>query len=276
MYQRGRLTVTQKPKNIGWERRLYAVESATGDIDQTLELALSEMEGSIAPVLRMLNDLKSPQKLSVDDTARLMTFVAIQALRTPSARERLRMVDLKHISSAGANPEVVKVIEAHVAKKSWWLNSIGRLSQPLLRALSEKTMSICLNSTTVPFITSDDPVVLVQNEIYPVGDEQAFFQAHVVFPIGSSAMMCFRLPDVLWPRDDRKHRTIEICSADPALVAQFNAALMQRASRFIFACEDSEAIRAAFDRTVADFSRDSFKPVSLPGLTIARRFPPVA
>jgi len=277
VYERGQPIVPRKPKKIAWDWYLYATESENGGLNQDLEEAFADVENEIAPLLRTLDKLRADQELSPNDTALLMTFVALQALRTPSARTRLRKLDSKLLSSADLDAQMGKIVGARVAQKSWWLDSIGRLSQPMLRALSHKTMAIYRNSTAVPFITSDDPVVLVRNEIYPVGDSQAFFQAHVLFPIGSKAMLCFHLPDVLWPRDERKHRTIEIRSADDLLVEEVNAAVMRRASRFIFACEACEAIRNAFDQTSASDALDSFAPTNLPALSDpARRLASVA
>jgi hypothetical protein len=205
----------------------------------------------------------------------LMTFVAVQALRTPSAQARLTTIDAMHLESLNVEAAALGAVRAHVAKKRWWMNHIGRMTEKLVYAISNKMMTIYRSSTAMPFVTSDDPVTLVRNEIYLPGDRQGFLQAHILFPLGSRAVLCLRLPEVLWPRDDRKHRAIRICEASEKTGFDINLAIMRWASRFIFARDESEELREAFDRAEARDAATT-EPLCFPELTIARSFPSVA
>ena len=185
-------------------------------------------------------------------------------MRTPRARERLNEIDQRLLIEMGPPADVTKAVDAIVAEKSWWLGRMGRLGLLAADALAAKTMTILKNNTEAPFVLPDDPVLLVRNGAYPATERQGFFQAHIIFPIGSQAALFLRLPEILWPRNERKHRSVQVREADAPLVDSINTALMTRAARFLFAREKSPSIARDFDRSRLDKSLD---PIAIAGLS---------
>ena len=142
--------------------------------------------------------------------------------------------------------------ETIVADKKWWLGRMGRLGSLIASALAEKRMKIFRNETDRPFVLPDDPVLLVRNGGYPATERQGFFQAHILLPLSSRAVLFLRVPEILWPRDEEKHRTIEVREATIALVDLINSALMSRAARFPSCAKISRSSRRrsiGLDRT---------------------------
>jgi Protein of unknown function (DUF4238) len=212
----------------------------------------------------MLNSLESSRKLSPETRAVILSFVGFQAMRTPRARERLNEIDRRLLSEIGSPSGATKAVEAIVAEKSWWLGRMGRLGLLTAEVLAAKTMTVFRNNTAVPFVLPDDPVLLVRNGGYPATERQGFFQAHIIFPVGSQAVLSLRLPEILWPRNEQEHCAVQVREADAPLVKSINIALMTRAARFLFARENSPSIAQALARSPLD---KSLEPVAIGGLS---------
>ena len=255
MYQRGGKPVLQTLENVGKQRFLY---------DQSTEKGFQDLDGRAVSVMALLNSLESSRELSAETRAVILSFVGFQAMRTPRARERLNEMDQRLLIETGGPPDAAKTVEAIVADKSWWLGRMGRLGLLTADALAAKTMTVFRNNTAVPFVLPDDPVLLVRNGAYPATEPQGFFQGHIILPVGSRAALFLRLPEILWPRNEQVHGTIQVREADAPLVDLLNTALMTRAARFLFARENSPSIRQGFDRSRLDKSLD---PVVIAGLS---------
>jgi hypothetical protein len=255
MYRRGGKPVLQALENVGKQRFLY---------DQLTEKGFQDLDGRAVSVMAMLDSLESSRELSPETREVILWFVGFQAIRTPRARERLNEIDQRLLSEVGSPSDVTKAVEAIVADKSWWLGRMGRLGLLTAEVLGAKTMTIFRNNTAVPFVLPDDPVLLVRNGAYPATERQGFFQAHIIFPVGSQAVLFLRLPEILWPRNEREHRTVQVREADAPLVDSINLALMTRAARFVFACENSPSIAQDFDRWRLD---KSLQPFAIAGLS---------
>lgn len=141
---------------------------------------------------------------------------------------------------------------------------MGRLGLLTAEVLAAKTMTVFRNNTAVPFVLPDDPVLLVRNGGYPATETQGFFQAHIIFPVGSQAVLSLRLPEILWPRNEQEHCAVQGREADAPLVKSINIALMTRAARFLFARENSPSIAQALARSPLD---KSLEPVAIGGLS---------
>jgi len=254
-YKRGGNPVLQSVQSAGKQRFLY---------DQATERAFQDLDGRAVSVMAMLNSLESSRELSPETWAVVLSFIGFQAMRTPRAKEKLKEIDQRLVNEMGGPTDAVEAVGAIVADKSWWLGRMGRLARLAAGVLEAKTMTIFRNNTAVPFVLPDDPVLLVKNGGYPATERQAFFHAHIIFPVGSRAALFLRLPEILWPRNERKHRTVQVQEADAPLVDLINKALMTRAGRFLFARENSPSIAEAFDRSRLD---ESLEPVTIPGLS---------
>jgi len=255
MYQRGGKPVLQAIQNVGKQRFLY---------DQETEEGFMDLDGRAVSVMAMLNSLESSRELSPETWAVVLLFVGFQAMRTPRAQDRLKEIDQRLLRKMGDSTDVIKAVEAIVADKNWWLGRMGRLGRLAARVLEAKTMTVFRNNTAAPFLLSDDPVLLVRNGGYPATERQGLFHAHIIFPVGSRAALFLRLPEILWPRNEQKHRTVQVREADAPLVDLVNIALMTRAGRFLFARENSPSIAQAFDRSRLD---KSLEPLAITGLS---------
>ena len=71
-----------------------------------------------------------------------------------------------------------------------------------------------------------------------------------------------RPPEILWPRNEREHRTVKVREADAPLVDLLNTALMTRAVWFLSTRENSPSIAQRFDWPRLD---KSLAPVVIAG-----------
>lgn len=255
LYRRGERPALQALRNVGKQRFLY---------DQATEEIFQDLDGRAVAAISMLNNLQGSEPLDAETWGVLLSFIGFQAMRTPSAKERLKEVDRQLLREMAVPSAATEVAGTIVVDKKWWLGRMGRLGSLIASALAEKTMTIFRNETDRPFVLPDDPVLLVRNGGYPATERQGFFQAHILFPLSSRAVLFLKVPEILWPRDEEKHGTIEVREATIAMVDLINNALMSHAARFLFARENCPLIAQRLNRSRPNTSAE---PVLMEGLS---------
>ena len=146
------------PKIVAFQYDFYM--DSSNDAALKLEGAMSQFEGDASAVISKIINAESVAVLSNDDKAKLCEFVAFQFARTPeyrywrrdmdqSLRDKLRQMGIavQHDGESEEHPGL-----AHLAAMIDYVNQAGPYF-PRMRLYLHK------NDTSIPFWTSDNPVV---------------------------------------------------------------------------------------------------------------------
>jgi hypothetical protein len=227
----------------------------------------NEIEGPAGPALEELRAASIPAS---DAQARLLAFVAIQAIRSPGHRESLddfeTQLRRQMVTLMTESEETFKAFQAshlHLqgvtreeavtwAKNTTWKNSpTGHLQVqlpafgPILTTLEDRSWTV-LTAIGAEFVCTDNPVVLFSGD-RPMNTPLGFGSADgaVLMPVGRRhALLGMFPPEGLAPQWRRM-------DADARTVATLNTHLLAHASRFVASSRDNFMWMLA-DGTVAD------------------------
>lgn len=148
--------------------------------------------------------IKNCYALSEEEKIHLSLFIAIQVIRTKRFRENLSdMVSgaaqalaykaqihdedalPKDAFKVKANPEFIKLQHSSMLLDP-------ELSLQIEEILCSHVWTMCVNKTSIPFITSDDPVVRIPHKKDPYRSYSGFASEgiEIVFPISPMLMLC--------------------------------------------------------------------------------------
>jgi len=88
-YQREKDIVLASIHNVAKEKHLSFTDKE-GKLNTTLEAKLGEFEDTATPVLTNISEATESFEISVDEFNALMSFVSLQAVRTPAFRKTLK------------------------------------------------------------------------------------------------------------------------------------------------------------------------------------------
>lgn len=92
LYQRQKDIVLASLHNVAKERHLYSFTDKVGKINSELDRQLGKIEEHATPVLEKLGRATGSFHITVDEFNPLMSFISLQAVRTPAFRKTLEQM----------------------------------------------------------------------------------------------------------------------------------------------------------------------------------------
>jgi hypothetical protein len=186
-------------RNVAAERDFYTVFCS-----DAIDAAMNRADDAAAPTIRKIRDTNSLRGLSLFELGALAAFTAIQMIRTRAVLEQWRDLGIKLINRLGEmTPEFKKEMQplADAEKqREAFLKAIPGQTGMLMRHLLMKDLLLFQSDPTLPFVTSDNPVVK-QNTLNP-GDGVrgtlglAIRGIEVYLPISSRLTVGFMCPSI--------------------------------------------------------------------------------
>jgi predicted lipase len=237
-------------------------------LNTTLEAKLGEFENAATPILAKLDGSNTSVQISVDEFNSLMSFVSLQAVRTPAFRRTIEQVSAMHAKTvmqayAQSKDSLRSIMEKAKADRpdedfpgvsveemqkfildesrytiqatgDYFFGQQMQLQDDVFQAIVLKKIAL-LFSESEAFITSDHPVCLVPHPGVPplYG---GFRFSDVSFPI--SRRVCLFLIAQKHPKViTDKHQTIEVLAVKVSApqVRETNKVTMRHAENFLFA-----------------------------------------
>ena len=280
-YQRGKPAIFVNTHKVAKEKHLYSFTDKEGNLNTNLEIALGEFEGEVKPLLAKLNGAREILEITLTERNRLMTFISLQAVRTPTFRTTLKQTTAKLrqvvMQMYASNKEVFtnlmkragkdKVVMDDIsiddlrefildetrytmeAEGDYFLGQQFQLQDSIFRAIVPKT-PLLLRCEDERFITSDHPVLLISNPEVPKMYRGGFLMSDVLFPIGRNVSLVLkteRHPEPITRADQCFPIAVKWIS--PNEVRQINKITIGHAENYLFASENDENIQTIFDET---------------------------
>ncbi|QDY37779.1 DUF4238 domain-containing protein [Pseudomonas putida] len=169
-------------------QRANDVYKQSGKSDQTVEKSIKALESKLvenlhsahereaSPILKELAEGRISCLYENDSIMKFTTFLGHQFTRTKNFKDRVLQVP------HGAPIESIKFFRS--MSNSWWFMSYMfgmNLGRELYLFRSNYTHSLLFNSTQIPFITSDQPVINVHPEVWEGSSQPAFLDLY--YPI---------------------------------------------------------------------------------------------
>ncbi len=92
LYQRQKEIVLASLNNVAKEKHLYSFTDKDGKLNLDLEKNLGIVEQDAAPVLEKLGRISESLDINVDEFNILLTFISLQAVRTPAFRRFIEQI----------------------------------------------------------------------------------------------------------------------------------------------------------------------------------------
>ena len=191
-----RKAVATTPKKVAWEDNFYTLTDADA---LKMENGLKGVEGKASSVIKHIINTESLQGLSVSDLASLLTFVALQTVRTSQFRnitvgcQQLpfqALGGLQFLPNAKDTPP--KDIPKDKQNVTYHAKSILSGFEFVLESLEHMKRTVLVNDTSIPFWTSDNPVVRYNN-IYG-GSRPDTIGSQITLPLSPRIMLAFYDP----------------------------------------------------------------------------------
>jgi len=281
-YQREKDIVLTSIHNVAKEKHLYSFTDMDGKLNTTLEAKLGEFENAATPILTKLGEAGGSIQISVDEFNALMSFVSLQAVRTPAFRKTIEQVSAMHAKtvmqayaqSKDSLRSIMEKAKAYRPEKDFpeisvdevqkfildesrytievkgdhFLGHQMKLQDDVFHAIVSKKLALLLSESEA-FITSDHPVCLVPHPGVPPF-YGGFRFSDVLFPISRRA--CLGLITQKNPKainDKRQKIMVFAMKASPPQVRETNKVTMWHAENFLFASEKNEKMQKLFNKT---------------------------
>ncbi|MEK6862529.1 MAG: DUF4238 domain-containing protein, partial [Nanoarchaeota archaeon] len=166
MYDKEKMSISRvKTANVASENFFYDRTE-----ERIIEKTLAEFEDECSIVLKKIIEKEDLDQLTNEENELLAMFVAVQFLRSKELR-----IDYKQIAEAILNlfakyriPDFkegdVKVVEDSLS--GLHVQTIFKDSEHFARLFLDKSWKLCINNSSIPFWTSDNPCA-VHNELEP-------------------------------------------------------------------------------------------------------------
>ena len=236
--------VRTSPHRIAAEKDFYRVcELAEyGHDPLLLEKQLSHLEGEVALItnqwLDWLRGMKPQEQIEVPDVNRdlVSLYIALQFLRTKDARDILAAFAQELENHNPLSAAERQQLHLHML---WNSGSFREIATRIKNA----TWIFGRNTTSVPFISSDNPVA------FRTADNSRWLKAaicsagtYLVFPLAPDIVMYCHPPEHPWEKLDKFDCCLSPVSFTDGMVESENCAQVFMASRFII------SLRNDFDR----------------------------
>lgn len=281
-YQREKDVVLASIHNVAKEKHLYSFTDKEGKLNTTLEAKLGEFEDTATPILSKLGEASGSVQISVDEFNALMSFVSLQAVRTPAFRKTIEQVSALHAKtvmqayaqSKDSLRSIMEKAKTHrpeesfpntsveelqefildesrytiEAKGDYFLGQQMKLQDDVFQAMVLKKIALLLSESEA-FITSDHPVCLVPHPGVPQM-YGGFRFSDVLFPISKRACLGLIMQKNPKAITDKSQQIMVLAmKASPSQVRKTNKVTMWHAENFIFASEKNEKIQKLFNTT---------------------------
>jgi hypothetical protein len=283
LYQRGKATVVVSTHNVAKEKNLYSFTDKDGKLNDQLEIGLAEFEGKARPLLTKLNKAIQKPTITVDERNTLMTFVSLQAVRTPAFRTmlaqswaKIRQTMLQaHAANKEAFTKIVHDSRNHASREplsereieevrefvlddtrytvqaegEYFIGQQFQAQDSIFRAIYDKR-SFLLCSPGKPFVTSDHPVQKIGRPDVHFMYRGGFLFSDVLFPIGRNKCLFLRTekkPEDIVSTD--QVFSIDIKEIGQPDVERINKMTIDHAEDYLFGSESDVGIKDLFDRT---------------------------
>lgn len=248
-----------QPKNVAAEKNFYHVAELAqqGHDPLLMEKQLSQLEGEVAQItgqwLDWLRAADLGEKIEVPDVNRdlVSLYVALQFLRTADSRSILAAFAEE---SEGSKP--LSAAESQQLHLEMLWNS--GLPRKLATRIKNATWIFGRNSTSMPFISSDNPVAFRTSDnsrwlkaaIYSVG-------TYSVFPLAPDIVMYCHPTENPWVKLRKFDCCLSPVSFTEGMVESENSAQVFMASRFIISSQNNFDREREFAKTIGT---DTYKP----------------
>lgn len=270
--------------NVAKEKDLYSFIDKDGKLNAQVEEGLGEFEGHVKPLLKKLNVEREDFEISLQERNRLMSFVSLQAARTPTFREMLKqrtglMISKMTLQAYAKNRETFK---KHIertrdagyfkdegdfnieelrefvlddtrytveAKGDYFLSQQFELQDKIFQAICLKRLFLVRCDKEI-FITSDHPVLRLSNPKIPKLYSGGFRFSDILLPIGRNTCLVLVTecsPEVITSKDQRFRIAVSLMK--PREVRAINKMTIYHAEKYLFASLQNDRIKSIFDRT---------------------------
>jgi hypothetical protein len=252
-WDRGRdLVFITSPGSVAVERSFYYLDvlAEHGHDPQTMERQFASLEHEVACItsqwIEWIRDggMGTPIPIPDENRALVSLFIALQHLRTPDYKDTLtRFASTVGYSTTSEREQRLLHTEA------LWNDS---LIEGFRNRIGSASWVFGRNATSVPFITSDNPVA------FRSGDHATWLkggvlssEAYIVYPLTPDIVMYCYPPGKRWSKVTSFDSSISPVRFTTEMVESENAAQAFTASRFVLSRgEDFAAVRA-FTRTIS-------------------------
>ena len=230
----------EKVDNIPVEKHFYDVDEL-GNNKTFLEKGFSNIEGSLSTLLKKIinSAIVNPEQrksdflqLSESERQELSAQLSMQIIRTWEFRNQL--IDLRKQMKT-AFPMAYPYTDTKADYRRNHINMIlnSRISHFYANLFDDRNILVYINHTEVPFITSDNPVVKIDNrkeKNYPISD--ASQEITYYYPISPTIAI------ELFSKEILKCDLGCLDLYDKKLIASYNGRIMRQCTRFLFANKD--------------------------------------
>jgi hypothetical protein len=249
------LVAASAPSNAGVRRHYHSIPRRDGTRDTSVEDALAKIEDQAAPVLR---ELKQSKALDNRERSIVSNFLALMLLRAPAFRGGIEQFaaavvkDVHQLMAAhgrfdsipvpAGSKSIIAKVKAAIAKGEFEVEirphaSLSALTvAPKIAEVLHRMTWVVVHSRARHFITSDDPVVYTGPPASlskgPIGLAHREVEVTVAL---SAAVGLF----AGWAGDGAIHHM----RAKDTMVRTINRRTAAGAQRFVYAPENSEALR---------------------------------
>lgn len=232
---------------IAAEKHFYRLSELVEDGHDplTMEKQFSDLEGQVAQItdqwLDWLRQMDPGDEVPVPDVNRevVSLYIALQFLRTANSRQILAVLAKTPISAEE---------KRRLHTTMLWNDE---LFQGLADRIEDATWVFVRNSTSTPFITSDNPVAFrtADNAMWlKVGAYTA--GTYVVFPLAADVVMYCHPKEPPWEKIARFDRRLSPVVVTKGMVESENSGQVFMATRFVISSRCNFDHERAFARTI--------------------------
>jgi len=267
----------------------------SGERSEQIEKMFSKIEGDAKPVFDRLIQEKGRISVSEHDYSILSVYMAFQCLRGPSSRARMhnfekakveeeikeiardtdrlkaaieeaglvgeREVDLESIRTLLLDVDRNFVLERKRGEEGQLISFMVEWARDLCQLIYNKRWSLYESDGGGPFLTSDNPVTLMQPANLSREHIAGFVTGVVALPV------CPMRSLLLEP--GRRTANLEVVPVVGSRVRQINGSTMLGAHREVYSNISSKKVVKAFGRTKDGAAEELLSATDLPGATHA-------
>jgi hypothetical protein len=274
------------PRELASQRDYYALRKKDGTWDDSIENLLGEtVESPGLPLIRKLAAGKT--RLSGDERQKIAVFIAVQEMRTPAARERVRAMSkmvndriVQEVKASDPQQETIDLVGKGGKRVTVTLDEIAQhhdemcddhsmsIHQPLINSalkLAEyyqhMKLTVYYPAGDAEFLTTDTPVIRVFHDVEAaaLGAGINRRDVEVRFPLSCKALLTLThdhwLMDKLEHVGDAERRRllnllpeVEKKHAKDLEVTSLNKAHARHAHRWVFAPQEIDWIPNVLDQ----------------------------
>jgi hypothetical protein len=245
------------PARIGAEKGFYDLARIDDEYPSALENALSSLESEAASIFHCWRSQLTQDRLIIPAVNRrtISQYLSVQMLRTPEQRKILQEFHRKAIGPLSSADETA---DLHLGVL--WNSG---LAQEIADRLATFLWVVAINRSTVPYWTSDHPVLIKDRESkHWLNGPRAFdFGVQVVFPLSPIHMLYCMEPEG-WASLRRFDGSISPVSITTYMVQHENSGQVGMSTRWVFSRDSEFTFAHEFcsnNPSIRNIDRDRFE-----------------